>query len=303
MPKCVMTYLTILSVAMSLVASAAGAADYEFETLVIPGVAPVAQNINNQGQIVGGYTDASGASLGFLIDDGVFTPIAFPGADRTVANSINEENTIVGRFIVGDETHGWILKNGHFTQIDFPGADHSWAFDINNQGDIVGNWCEDDEIPLCQFNLNDEVLHGWLMNNDGFASIDFPEAAHTFGLGINEHGEVVGQYYDIDLVGFGYKRDADGAYHTIDVPGAIESETHRINARGDVTGIYFTPEGIHGYLIHGFLMDKDGGLVTIDFPGAAHTAVLGMNDHGDVVGIYFDADFINQSAFIGNRVE
>ncbi len=50
-------------------------------------------------------------------------------------------------------------------------------------------------------------------------------------------------------------------------------------------------------------MDKDGGLVTIDFPGAAHTAVLGMNDHGDVVGIYFDADFINQSAFIGNRVE
>jgi uncharacterized membrane protein len=292
-----MTYLTILSVAMSLVASAAGAADYEFETLVIPGVAPVAQNINNQGQIVG-YTDASG----FLIDDGVFTPIAFPGADRTRPISINEQNTIVGQFIVGDETHGWILKNGHFTQIEFPGADHSWAFDINNQGDIVGIWCEDDDVPLCQFNLNDEVFHGWLMNNDGFASIDFPEAAHTFGLGINERGEVVGQYYDIDLVGFGYKRDADGVYHTIDVPGAIESEAHRINASGDVAGCYFTPEGIHGYLIHGYVMDKDGGLVTIDFPGAAHTAVFGMNDHGDVVGIYFDADN-NQSAFIGNRVE
>jgi hypothetical protein len=37
-------------------------------------------DINNRGQMIGGFVDAAGAVTHFLLDDGVLTPIEFPGA-------------------------------------------------------------------------------------------------------------------------------------------------------------------------------------------------------------------------------
>jgi uncharacterized membrane protein len=71
-------------------------------------------DINNRGQIIGGYADIEGTVTYFLLDGGVFTPIKFPGASLTVPLDINNRGQIVGwlhrcrrrsaRFSVG-QTH------------------------------------------------------------------------------------------------------------------------------------------------------------------------------------------------------
>jgi probable HAF family extracellular repeat protein len=55
--------------------------------------------INNRGQIVGQYGDASGRIHAFLLADGVFTPIEAPGAINTNASDINERGQVVGFYI------------------------------------------------------------------------------------------------------------------------------------------------------------------------------------------------------------
>ena len=55
--------------------------------------------INNHGQIVGQYGDASGSIHAFLLADGVFTPIEAPGAINTNASDINERGQVVGFYL------------------------------------------------------------------------------------------------------------------------------------------------------------------------------------------------------------
>jgi probable HAF family extracellular repeat protein len=55
--------------------------------------------INNRGQIVGQYGDASGRIHAFLLADGVFTTIEAPGAINTNASDINERGQVVGFYL------------------------------------------------------------------------------------------------------------------------------------------------------------------------------------------------------------
>jgi uncharacterized membrane protein len=68
----------------------------------------VASAINPKGQIVGLQSQstglgpdffAPGKTHGYLLSNGVFTPIDFPGAVFTAAIDINPEGAIVGRYI------------------------------------------------------------------------------------------------------------------------------------------------------------------------------------------------------------
>ena len=59
----------------------------------------IAHGINDTGQIVGGFRNASG-SHGFLDTGGTFTTIDVPGALATEASGINDMGQIVGMFDV-----------------------------------------------------------------------------------------------------------------------------------------------------------------------------------------------------------
>ena len=251
------TLLTLIAAALVL-APAAIAAEYEFETLdaVSPGNA---NDINNRGQIVGG----SGGS-GFLIDGGTVTEIAYPGADSTVAFGNNDLGLVVGRYSIGDENFGFVYDDGVFTPIDFPDAvGNSYAFGINNRGDVIGLWCEEKDDPPCAFSpgADGDAIRGWLLDKDGFSNVDFPDAVDTFALRITDNGAIAGQYYDA-TTGFAFTRGKDGTWNTLVVPGATESEAHGINNRGDVVGLYFADP----FDIRGFLKEKEGGFVDIDVP-------------------------------------
>jgi probable HAF family extracellular repeat protein len=86
-----------------------------FTTIDVPGAtAPNgtwANRINDAGQIVGYYYNASGTH-GFLLNKGVFTTIdVTPCAKNTFAAGINSQNQIVGYYEIADgTTHGFIAE-------------------------------------------------------------------------------------------------------------------------------------------------------------------------------------------------
>ena len=115
--------LTIGAVLAAL--SSIHGASYTFTTIDVPDALSVsAFGINDRGQIVGSYLDASFRNHGFLWNEGVFSTIDFPGAITTVATGINARGQIVGTydFFAPRTTAGFLWDQGVFTTIDVPGA-------------------------------------------------------------------------------------------------------------------------------------------------------------------------------------
>jgi uncharacterized membrane protein len=106
--------------------------------------------INNAGQIVGDYSDATGVH-GFLRTPGtagapaVFTTLDDPLATRnqTSAFGINDAGQIVGRYVDDNGSHGFLLSGGTYFTLDDPLATpglitSTIARGINASGQIVG---------------------------------------------------------------------------------------------------------------------------------------------------------------------
>jgi len=102
-------------------------------------------DINNRGQMVGGYFDPPlKIQHGFFTDGKTFTTIDFPGSSITWLNGINDLGQMVGGYF-DDATQGWrgFLTDGTtFVVLDFPNipGQHPGTFltGIDNAGRIVG---------------------------------------------------------------------------------------------------------------------------------------------------------------------
>jgi len=99
-----------------------------------------AYGINNAGQIVGSYVDATGTH-GFLFSDGTFTTIDDPLATQgTFALGINNAGEIVGLYVDAAGDHGFLDIGGTLTTIYPLGTQGvtGGATGINDSGEIVG---------------------------------------------------------------------------------------------------------------------------------------------------------------------
>lgn len=118
-----------------------------------------------------------------------------------------------------------------------------------------------------------------------FATIDFPGATATLAVDITPNADsLVGEFGDAaGHHGFLLK---SGAFTSIDVPGAVRTDTHGINARGEIVGLFKTRDGQS----HAYLMNRDGlgGLTSFDAENATGTSFTGINDRGDIVGGWCD---------------
>jgi hypothetical protein len=73
--------------------------DDHFHTLNVPGaLSTVALGLNNEGQIVGHYEDASQVQHGFLLSHGVYTTVDFPGQTGNELYRINDHREMVGNY-------------------------------------------------------------------------------------------------------------------------------------------------------------------------------------------------------------
>jgi len=105
-----------------------------------------ARDINDEGDIVGGYIGDDGNEHGFILGHGALTTldVPFAGSVGTQLDGINNSGIITGVWVDDVFTaHGFVYEKGNFSHLDYPGALDTFPYGINSRGDIVGNWDAD----------------------------------------------------------------------------------------------------------------------------------------------------------------
>jgi uncharacterized membrane protein len=192
-----------------------------------------------------------------------------------MAFGINSSGQIVGTYFDSKrgKIRGFFDDGGVVRAIDVPFPKVSYLLclcGINNSKDIVGEYV----------GTNGEG-HAFLdhENTGVFKIVDFPGAIASGASGINNGGQIVGDYRDSARRLHGFLRTA-GQYRTIDVPG-FHTTAGGINSIGWIVGGFYDRTGKE----HGFLY-RAGHYQTIDVPGAPSTELEGINNQGQIVGVY-----------------
>jgi probable HAF family extracellular repeat protein len=235
-----------------------------FRVIEVPGETQVfARGINNRGAIVGYASDANFRQGGFIAFDHFIGQINFPDSLITISIGINDQSDIVGDLVAGNGVNsGFLLSKGQFTLI--PNI-HPEA--INNRGDIVG--------------VGSGGGVGFIRSEGVFSTFSVPNSISTRAHGINDRGQIVGDFEDVPFHERGFLLWR-GKFVTIEVPGSSRTEAVGINNLGQVVGKFVGSGGEQGFLW------QDGRFTIISIPGSVTTNVFGINDRGQIVGIYVD---------------
>ena len=247
------------------------------------------QKINDVGDVVGIFVDASGASRGFVkFSDGTFsTPIVDPNdaGNLTEARGINGDRRVCGDYLdSAGAFEGFFFQNNVFTNYA-PEPTFTVVLGVNNAGDFCGS-----EIPSTT-----GIQSGFL--NIGGVLTDFvvTDATATLAYSLNANNQSCGYYIDSSGVTHGFWLDSDGTMHApIDPMGStgtilfgntvFRHNQHRRHDLNVMVGRYTDAAGT----THGILFNPLQGFVVYDYPGATFTSLNGINERGVVVGRYTD---------------
>src|SRR4029077_3389720 len=243
-----------------------------------------AQDINDQGQIVGFYVDSSGATHGFLYSGGTYTTLDDPlGTGGTFAQGINDQGQIVGYYIDSSNTlHGFLYSGGTYVTLDDPsagtgspsGALGTFAFGINDSSEIVGTYVNGSSTNA--------AYHGFVYSGGTYTTVDDPLAAdYTDARGINASGQIVGTYIGNNHIQRSFLY-SNGIFTTVSNPAAENIYAFGINDVGHVVGQY---QG-QSFILYG------GNSYAIIYDSAAYagTFAFGINASDQVVGYFFDSN-------------
>jgi probable HAF family extracellular repeat protein len=142
--------------------------------------------LNDGGMVVGSFIGGTGHPTGYVLFNGVSTPIAVPGALETYAYGINNRGDVVGASDIPGTSSGFLLRDGVLTSFRAPGASFTEAHGINNAGTIVG------------FSNDGNQASGFVLSGGVFTTIRVPGALDTAVYGINDAGTLVGFYDGAD---------------------------------------------------------------------------------------------------------
>jgi probable HAF family extracellular repeat protein len=251
--------------------------------------AVAAEGINDKGQIVGYYVERQDKFspklfYGFLDRHGHYTRLNDPqGKGRTHPYDINDAGQVVGYYLTKQgRTHGFLYSEGEYTPFIDPhgrGKLNTEAVFISNNGKITGEFYPHDSASTL----------GFLYSNGHYIKVDDPLAVvGTDAEGVNNKGQVVGQYYDNQehANGFLYSH---GQYTTLDDPDDANgfyggTNLDAINNKGVIVGFYSNSTGLHG------LIDRDGNFRTLNDPhGTDGTLAYGINQRDQIVGVYLNS--------------
>jgi len=265
---------------------------FAFETIDVPGATLTSADGNSTHAISGEFDDAAGKH-GFVLSGGAFTPFDFPGTSFTQITGINANGELSGNYFDPRDSspthfHGFFRsQDGHVTPLDPPGSIRSQAGSLNAQGQVVGVYRD---IA--------SVRHGFVWQAGVFTTFSDPDATQvapggTVPFGINDRGQIVGNYVNRnDHLRHGFLLSG-GAYTTIDAPGSSFTVAEGINNPGVIAGYFVDGVGIPGGGLpdgthHGFVLSA-GVYTTVDVPGALSTEIYSINAIGEIVGQYVDA--------------
>ena len=231
---------------------------YNFTTIDFPGgTSTQGRGINQQGDVVGIYTDSgTGLIRGFRLSGGSYSKIDFPGTVQTYPRGIDKKGDVVGFLIDASGVfHGFLLNSGGFHQIDVPGSLGTAVRAITDTGLIVGDTTFDNATFEC-----------FVLKNGNYSTFSFPGQNANFCVGISRRGDVLGGNGN----GFNFVRRL-GRFTSIAVPNPIG-----MNDLDQVVG----GSGGKGY------MADIGSVTIVDPPGADSSVARGINLKGVIVGNY-----------------
>lgn len=249
-------YITILVIALC-VPPIARAQEFAFETIDPPGgPSPVwnhASGINNLGQIVGGYLDGDMVWHAYLFHKDIYTEMSDPDSLPMGIGlaSINDDGQMPGNSIDEGDPWGWaygvLFDRGALTRIlSIPNGKPFFTFGINNRGQITGTYGMSEESDYWS-NIG---LCGFLLDGDTLTDISPPDADSTVASIVNDHGQIVGDYRDVNGEVHGFLLDGQ-EFITLDFPGASWTRANGINDHGQIVGNYMGEDR----LFHGFMAE------------------------------------------------
>jgi hypothetical protein len=152
----------------------------------------IAQRILPDGTILGCHhgADMMGSMEGIMLSREGFSKLVMHASMHNGATP--DRRHIVGLYmnmVDGvSRQEGYRIDDGLFTALVVPESKFTAAWDINPAGDIVG-----------VYQSQDDKLHGFLLREGTYTTIDFPSApgatvTATRAFGVNARGDVVGNY-------------------------------------------------------------------------------------------------------------
>jgi probable HAF family extracellular repeat protein len=150
--------------------------------------------------------------------------------------------------------------------------------DINNANQVIGTGSGTNGLAI-GFLAKNGVVETFISDPLGVGG--------TFANGINALGQIVGVYFDANMLSHAFLF-SNNTFITIDDPlGTKGSVATDIGTTGQIVGYYTTDDG-H---THGFRRSVAGNYDTIDnpSPNAVDTQLRSINDVGQIVGTYTDA--------------
>lgn len=246
--------------------------------------------INASSAAVGWYVDPAGVSHGFeRAADGTYTTVDVGNID-TVAFAVNDKGVVGGSYVnrKTGRCPGFLRNTkGKTKKFDTPDDGGIWPENclidgpLNASGTIVGGYAD-----------AGGAYHSFLrLKNGALTEFDPPGGITSTAYGINDAGEIGGDYYSSGW--HGYIRAADGTFTSFDPPGSPPfTFAGFINAAGEVEGDYEDSSQV----FHGFVREPDGSFVLYDAPDAGTQAgggtggQGGINKDGTVAGAYFGTD-------------
>jgi uncharacterized membrane protein len=156
--------------------------------------------------------------------------------------------------------------------------------------------CGDEESTAVSAGSADPItVYGFLLEGDVLTTIEppgdpapGPDGQEAFEiLDINNVGQMAGYFTDQDGRIRGFLRE-NGAFNTIDYPGAGSTSVSEVNDHGVMVGTYEDVAG-DAFTSHGFVLEDDV-FTAVDLPDALATSLASMNDEGVVLGTYIDRE-------------
>jgi probable HAF family extracellular repeat protein len=257
----------------------------------------IASGINDEGQIVGYYSDGKGTH-GFIDNNGIYTTFDFPSTTNgTVVSGIPNTGLFLGSYGDDSGAHGFFLvpdPTGTPVPVtfDFQGSNGTTLFGVStgtivSAGGIVGDYTD-----------SSNTSHGFVISSGAtLIPIDDPLGT-TFAHSINDFGQVVGNYTDASLKSHGFLYSG-ASYTTLDDPlGTNGTFAYGINDAGQIVGIYINSNSqTHGFIYNGHTY------TTIDNTlGVNGTTPFDINDSGQIVGQYVDEGGIAHG-FVANPLQ